>query len=81
MVVLLAVSTGKKLRESVILIVQTELTQPESVGGMLKAMVSPEPSALAWFMAQRSENIPLEHVLGSAVVFTVSVLAARAAGN
>jgi hypothetical protein len=76
-----AVSVGKGLRASSTLIVQTELTHPGSVDGILKAIVSPEPAALAWFIAQRSESFPLEHELRSAVVVTVRMVAARAVGG
>jgi hypothetical protein len=52
--------------------------QLASLGGILKVMVSPEPSALACVMAQRRETIALQGAARSAVVVTVSVDAARA---
>src|SRR5690348_7203342 len=55
------------------------LAQPGSPVGILKAIVSPEPSALAWVSAQRSENaVGWQGAARSAVVVTVSVVAACA---
>src|SRR5205823_6057317 len=53
--------------------------QPGSVDGMLKTIVSPEPSVFACAIAQRKENeAGAQGAAESAVVVTVSVEAANA---
>ena len=53
---------------------------PQVVAGMLNTMLSPDPSVLAWAMAQRKEKADaLQGGAVSAVVVTVRVDAARTA--
>jgi hypothetical protein len=86
MVVLFAVSAGRPRKLLVGAIVQIGLpvavrdVQPGSVDGMLKVMVSPEPSLFACWMAQASDKLRDEQVVVSAVVVTTRVEAACAVG-
>src|SRR5947209_20129617 len=53
-------------------------SQPVSLAGILKAMVSPEPSAWAWVSAARNEQwLAVQGCPSSRVVVTVRVFAAK----